>query len=51
MGKRNSPHKNEASTGCVKETPQIKNKASTVCVREILQIEKKKKKKKPASDV
>ena len=26
MGKRNSPDKNEASTGCVRETPQIKNR-------------------------
>ena len=24
MCKRNSPHKYEASTGCVRETPQIK---------------------------
>ena len=26
MCKRNSPHKNEASTGCVRETHHIKNK-------------------------
>ena len=26
MCKRNFPDKNEASTGCVRETPQIKNK-------------------------
>ena len=26
MCKRNFPHKNEASTGCVRETPQIKMK-------------------------
>ena len=26
MCKRNSPDKNEASTGCVRETPPIKNK-------------------------
>ena len=26
MCKRNSPDKNEASTGCVRETPQMKNK-------------------------
>ena len=26
MCKRNSPDKNEASTGCVRETPQIKMK-------------------------
>ena len=33
--KRNSPDKNEASTGCLRETPQIKKKeASMGCVRE-----------------
>ena len=26
MCKRNTPDKNEASTGCVRETPQIKKK-------------------------
>ena len=46
MCKINSPHKYEASTGCVRETPQIKKerkkkqkekrkKASMGCVREI----------------
>ena len=39
MRKRNSPDKNKASTGCVRETPQIKKKKS------------KKKKKKKAWDV
>ena len=39
MCKRNSPDKNEASTGCVRETPQIEKKrknigASMGCVRE-----------------
>ena len=28
MCKRNSPDKNEASTGCVRETPQIKIKSA-----------------------
>ena len=33
--KRNSPHKNEASAGCVRETPQIKKEEekSMECVR------------------
>ena len=30
MCKRNSPDKNKASTGCVRETPQIKNKMKPV---------------------
>ena len=39
MSLRNSPHKNEASTGCVRETPQNikkkkeKKKANFGCVR------------------
>ena len=55
MYKRNYPDKNEASTGCVKETPCIKMKAA--CVRETppdlkkRRKKKKKKKKKPAWDV
>ena len=67
MCKRNSLDKNEASTGCVRETPQIKRNKYGVwkrnspdyyffkpaCVRETPQIKKKKdkKKKKPAWDV
>ena len=39
MCKRNSLHKNEASMGCVRETPQIKNEASTGYVTETLQVE------------
>ena len=60
MCKRNSPQKNQASMGCVRETPPIKMKtdgmckrksadkikASTGCVRETPQI-----KMKPARDV
>ena len=46
MYKRNSPKKNNASMGCVRETAQIKNKASTGCVRDTPQI-----KMKPAWDV
>ena len=57
MCKRNSPDKNEASTGCVRETPQIKReretknkkqnktktkKVSTGYVRETPQIKKEK---------
>ena len=37
MFKKNSPNKNEANTGCVRETPQIKNnnkKARVGYVRE-----------------
>ena len=39
MCKRNSPHKNKASNGCVRETPQTKkqqlqNNNSMGCVRE-----------------
>ena len=39
MCKRNSPHKNKASNGCVRETPKIKkqqlqNNNSMGCVRE-----------------
>ena len=40
MCKINSPHKYEASTGCVRETPQIKKERKT-----------KEKEKKPACDV
>ena len=29
MCKRNSPHENEASTGCVRETPHIKKEKRT----------------------
>ena len=39
MCKRNSLHKNEASMGCVRETPHIKNEASTGYVTETLQVE------------
>ena len=60
MCKRNSPHENEASTGCVRETAQIKikpawdkrnssnkkNEASTGCV-----IETPHRKVNPAWDV
>ena len=62
MSLRNSPHKNEASMGCVRETPQnyiffkanmggVRNspqkiKASVGCVRETPQI-----KMKPERDV
>ena len=39
MCKRNSPHKKEASSGCVRETLQIKkNEASTGCAKETAQI-------------
>ena len=58
MCKRNSLDKNEASMGCVRETPQIKKiEASTGCVTETLQVDfffffffkgKKKKEKKTA---
>ena len=34
MCKRNTPDKIEASTECVRETPQKKIEASTGCVRE-----------------
>ena len=59
MCKRNTPDKNQASTGCVRQTPLIKKKkkTSTGSVREIPQIKKKKKeeekkeKKKPVLDV
>ena len=45
MYKRNSQYKNEASTGCVRETPLIKTETSTGCARETPQIKKRKKKK------
>ena len=42
MCKRNSPETNEASTGCVRETPQIKMKpARPGCVRETPQLKMK----------
>ncbi len=46
MCKRNSQHKNEASTGCVRETPQNKRKKETNmgCVRETSQFKKQTKK-------
>ena len=43
MCKRTSPHKNETSTGCVRETPQIKRKEK--------KKKREKKKKKLAWDV
>ena len=48
MCERNSPDKNEASMGCVSETPHIikKKDASTECVRETPHIQMK-----PAWDV
>ena len=51
MCKRNSPHKNKASNGCVRETPQTKKQQlqknnSMGCVRETPQIQMK-----PARDV
>ena len=55
MCKRNSPDKNEASTGCVIETPQIKmNPAQDVWENSPIypkKKKKKKKKKKPKRDV
>jgi len=42
MCKRNSPHKNEATTGYVKENPSIRIKeARTGCVRTTARIKKK----------
>ena len=38
MCKRNSPKKNNASVGCIREIAQIKNNVSTGCVRETDQI-------------
>ena len=48
MCKRNYPDKNEASTGCVRETPEIKIKRNQhgMCKRNSLD-----KKTKPARDV
>ena len=41
MCKRNSPDKNEASMGCVRETPQIKNRSQHgMCKRNSAQINK-----------
>ncbi len=38
MCKKKYPDENEASTGCVREIPQIKKEASTGCARETPQI-------------
>ena len=46
MCKRNSPDRNKASTGCVRQTAAIKNEISMGCVRETPQI-----KIKPVPDV
>ena len=50
MCKRNSPDKNEASTGCVRETPQIKIKPAWD-VEEKLPTLKRERERKPAWDV
>ena len=61
MCKRNSPHKNKASTGCLRVTPpqkkqkkqqqqKTKNETSTECVRETPQIERGRRGK-PAWDI
>ena len=47
MCKRNSPNKNEAITGCVRETPQIKMKPE----RDVSEKLRRFKKKKTAWDV
>ena len=44
MCMRNSPDKNEASTGCVKETPQIKIKSAWEMEEKLPRFKKKKKK-------
>ena len=41
MCKRNFPHKNKVSMGCVRETPQIKKEANMGCVRETPHIKTK----------
>ena len=41
MCKRNSPHKNKVSMGCVRETPQIKKEANMGCVRETPHVKTK----------
>ena len=43
MCKKKKPDKNKASTGCVRETPQIKisKKGRTGCVKETPQIKMK----------
>ena len=41
MCKRNSPHKNSDSMGCVRETPQIKKEANMGCVRETPHVKTK----------
>ena len=46
MCKRNFPQKNEASTGCVRETPQVKIKPALDVEEKIPTLKKKKKKKK-----
>ena len=52
MYKRNSPDKNEASRGCVRETHQIKKQTSKKKKKKKKEAEEKKKKKKvPAWDV
>ena len=46
MCKRNSPDKNERSTGCVRETPQIKMNAARDVLGILPRYKKKKIKKK-----
>ena len=49
MCKRNSPQKNKASAGCVRETPQIKKLIKIqhgMCYRNSPDLKKKSKKKK-----
>ena len=41
MCKRNSPHKNKVSMGCVRETPPIKKRSQQGCVRETAHIKTK----------
>ena len=48
MCKRNSPDKNEASTGCVRETPQIKRERETKAKPKTKQ---KKKNKQPKNGI
>ena len=49
MCKRNSPDKNEASAGCVRETPCIKIKAARDVQEKLPRFKKKKKKKKAST--
>ena len=51
MCKRTSPGKNEASTGCVRETHQVKIKPAWDVEEKLPRLKKKKIKKKPAWDV